>query len=163
MHSRTKGGQAVLNLAVVPFNSCGRLVTYPVKGSIVRRKKPEKLEYQIWSIDGKVDVVWHRNPEDNLIIPEGLMPKLWIVTYVWKTEGGVAMAETIPVVQEDKPLLGEMLEALGDKLGDEDDPDIEAHGPYNLVELMYHSETKVRPTGPADDGKDIRCRGITPR
>jgi hypothetical protein len=35
-------------------------VTYPVKGSVVIREKPLRLEYRIWSIDGIADVVWNK-------------------------------------------------------------------------------------------------------
>jgi hypothetical protein len=62
----TADGQRVLNLHYVPFNSAGGKVTYPIKGSIVRREKPIKLEYAIWSEDGEADVVWGNNSGDNL-------------------------------------------------------------------------------------------------
>ena len=73
MDSRTKSGKRVIGLQFVPRNSVGALVTYPIKGTIVRNEKPLKTEYCIWSVDGKVDVVWNRCPEDDLIIPEGLI------------------------------------------------------------------------------------------
>lgn len=61
----TCGGKPVIGLEIVMKNSAGNTVTYPVKGSIVVREKPLKLEYAVWSIDGKYDVVWGKG--DNLI------------------------------------------------------------------------------------------------
>ena len=55
---KTGAGKRVINLSIIPLNSSGGKVTYPVKGSIVIREKPLKLEYYIWSIDGIGDVVW---------------------------------------------------------------------------------------------------------
>lgn len=54
------GGKRVVNLTIERHNACGNEVTYPVKGSVVVREKPLKLEYRIWSIDGVADVVWNR-------------------------------------------------------------------------------------------------------
>lgn len=56
--NHTCGGKRVVGLQLVTHNSCGQPVTYPVKGSVVIREKPLKLEYRIWSIDGIADVVW---------------------------------------------------------------------------------------------------------
>jgi hypothetical protein len=61
----TCGGKRVVDLQIVTHNSCGQQVTYPVKGSVVVREKPLKLEYRIWSMDGIADVVWGKG--DNLI------------------------------------------------------------------------------------------------
>ena len=61
----TCGGKPVIGLEIVMQNSAGNTVTYPVKGSIVVREKPLKLEYAAWSIDGQFDVVWGKG--DNLI------------------------------------------------------------------------------------------------
>ena len=65
----TCNGKRVINLSYVPYNSCGDLVTYPIKGSIVVREKPLRLQYAIWSIDGSADVVWNSKP--NLALIEG--------------------------------------------------------------------------------------------
>ena len=74
---RTKGGQRVVGLQYVPRNSCGDMVTYPIKGSIVRCEKPLKLEYNIWSPEGIWCVVWGWNPKDNLeSIPEELQKEI---------------------------------------------------------------------------------------
>lgn len=56
----TCNGKRVICLSIVTHNSAGEKVTYPVKGSVVVREKPLKLEYRIWSIDGEADVVWHK-------------------------------------------------------------------------------------------------------
>ena len=61
----TCGGKRVVALQIVTHNACGQKVTYPVKGSVVVREKPLKLEYRIWSIDGIADVVWGKG--DNLV------------------------------------------------------------------------------------------------
>ena len=65
--AKTKKGQRVVNLSYVPHNSIGGKVTYPIKGSIVRKEKPFKVEYAIWSEDGKQDVVWGNNTQDDLV------------------------------------------------------------------------------------------------
>lgn len=64
---KTRNGKRVLGLARVTHNSAGALVTYPLKGSVVLREKPLKLDYRIWSDDGKYDVVWGNHPEKDLI------------------------------------------------------------------------------------------------
>lgn len=61
----TCGGKRVVGLQIVTHNSCGQQVTYPVKGSVVVREKPLKMEYRIWSLDGVADVVWGKG--DNLV------------------------------------------------------------------------------------------------
>lgn len=65
----TCGGKRVINLQIVTHNSCGERVTYPVKGSVVVREKPLKLDYRIWSLDGEADVVWHKG--ENLVEDNG--------------------------------------------------------------------------------------------
>lgn len=64
----TKDGRKVLNLQYVALNSCGNEVTYPYKGSIVIKEKPLKLEYCIWSKEGKVDVVWGEQANKDLVM-----------------------------------------------------------------------------------------------
>lgn len=59
------GGCRVENLHIKRLNSAGNEVTYPVKGAVVVRETPIKLENRIWSIDGRADVVWGRG--DNLV------------------------------------------------------------------------------------------------
>jgi hypothetical protein len=70
MEGKTRLGQRVVGLKVVPYNDAGRKVTYPIKGSIVRKEKPLKLEYTIWSAEGICDVVFGTRSGDDLI--EGL-------------------------------------------------------------------------------------------
>jgi len=60
-------GQEVQNIQIVPRNSAGDLVTFPVKGSVVIRKKPLKLEYSIWTMEGISDPVWHHNSWEDLV------------------------------------------------------------------------------------------------
>lgn len=65
---RTRSGCQVMGLKIVPRNSAGGLVTYPVKGTVIRREKPRKIEYQIWSIYGETNVVWPGlKSEDDLV------------------------------------------------------------------------------------------------
>lgn len=64
---RTKSGKRVVGLQYTPKNSNGAKVTYPIKGSIVVREKPIKLEFCIWSEDGIYDIVWGNKEELNLI------------------------------------------------------------------------------------------------
>lgn len=61
----TCGGKRVIGLNIQLHNSVGNEVTYPVKGSVVLREKPLKLQYRIWSLDGRADVVWGKG--DNLV------------------------------------------------------------------------------------------------
>lgn len=63
----TSNGCEVINLQIVLHNSNNKEVTYPVKGSVIVRKKPLKVEYMIWSLDGKRDVVWGNDQKTNLI------------------------------------------------------------------------------------------------
>lgn len=62
----TREGKRVLNLRYVPFNSAGRKVTYPIKGTVIEREKPRKTSYHLWAEDGRSDVVWGRFPERDL-------------------------------------------------------------------------------------------------
>ena len=73
IESKTVSGAKVTNLKYVPFNSAGDKVTYPVKGTIWRKKNSRTVpEYCIWSIQGKRDVVWNRWEKDELVIPPEL-------------------------------------------------------------------------------------------
>lgn len=60
----TCNGKRVIGLQIVLKNSCGDMVTYPVKGSVVLREKPLKMGYSIWSIKGEKDVVWPKIEQD---------------------------------------------------------------------------------------------------
>lgn len=62
---RTKSGHKVIGLQIVLENSCGREVTYPVKGSIIIPGR--RPRYAIWSLDGKSDVVWGERSKDDLV------------------------------------------------------------------------------------------------
>ena len=66
---KTVNGKRVIDVRYEPRNSTGAKVTYPIKGSIVVQEKPFKTEYAIWSADGRIDVVFNRAPELNLVIP----------------------------------------------------------------------------------------------
>ena len=60
----TCGGKRVINLTikltVTYADGTEHPVTYPVKGSVVICEKPLRLEYRIWSSEGKADVVWNK-------------------------------------------------------------------------------------------------------
>lgn len=63
---RTREGKKVFGIRIELHNSEGKEVTYPVKGSIDMGKHRQP-RYQIWSLDGKADIVWHQNephPDD---------------------------------------------------------------------------------------------------
>lgn len=64
---QTRSGLRVINLKNVPYNSAGRLVTYPIKGTVIVREKPLKTEYRIWSSRGVSDVVFGRYSEMDLV------------------------------------------------------------------------------------------------
>jgi hypothetical protein len=65
---KTKSGKRVIGLYNIPYNSAGEKVTYPIKGSIVLSEKPFRTKYQIWSEDGKVDVVFGKNSSEDLVL-----------------------------------------------------------------------------------------------
>lgn len=65
---RTKSGKKIIGLSYIPLNNYDNKVTYPIKGSIVVKEKPLKLKYQIWSEDGKVDIVWNNNSKEDLVL-----------------------------------------------------------------------------------------------
>lgn len=54
----TCNGKRVINLRYVPYNSAGGKVTYPIKGSVVVRERPLKLQYRVWSLYGEDNVVF---------------------------------------------------------------------------------------------------------
>lgn len=54
---RTRSGHRVVLHEVVPRNSCGALVTFPVKGTIVLSEKPRRTRFNIWTIDGRAEAV----------------------------------------------------------------------------------------------------------
>ena len=58
-----------IKLTVTYADGTEHPVTYPVKGSVVMREKPLRLDYRIWSIDGKADVIWNKG--HNLIEDKG--------------------------------------------------------------------------------------------
>lgn len=64
---QTKDGKRVIGLKIVEKNGSGQKVTYPLKGSIVVREKPLKLEYCIWTLDGIYDIVFNNHDEMNLV------------------------------------------------------------------------------------------------
>ena len=68
---KTRDGHKVILHDIVLKNSCGKKVTYPVKGTIYLDSKKnwghQKTSYNCWSIDGITDVVWGNNKELDLI------------------------------------------------------------------------------------------------
>ena len=60
---RTRSGKRVIHLDRTLYNSNGVEVTFPVKGSVVVREKPFKSKYQIWTLDGRADVVNKSNDD----------------------------------------------------------------------------------------------------
>jgi len=77
---RTIGGDEVVDLQYIPKNSAGKKVTYPIKGTIIRKGQTgrwghQKKDYQIWSEDGIVDIVSGKHAEDNLVLDEPKIEK----------------------------------------------------------------------------------------
>ena len=62
---KTRNGLKVVLHEIKLKNSCGKNVTYPVKGTIYH--SPRKKEYMIWSIDGIIDVVFENNSHLDLV------------------------------------------------------------------------------------------------
>jgi len=58
-------GHRVTHMKIVPKNSAGRLVTYPVKGTVIVRENPLKIEQGVWTMEGIENVVWG-DESDNL-------------------------------------------------------------------------------------------------
>jgi len=54
---KTKSGKRVFGLKIVMQNSCGRDVTFPVKGTIILSEKPRRTSYAIWTLEGRADVL----------------------------------------------------------------------------------------------------------
>lgn len=63
---KTRDGNVVINLEYIPFNSAGKRVTFPIKGTIVY-EKPRKLQYCIWTKDGKYDPTWSKEEGMDLV------------------------------------------------------------------------------------------------
>jgi hypothetical protein len=61
----TRAGHTVTLHETVLKNSCGDLVTFPLKGSI---RHKNRSRYQIWTLDGRADVL---NPHRDDIISVG--------------------------------------------------------------------------------------------
>ena len=59
-------GYKVIHMRIVPRNHTGKLVTYPVKGAVVVREHPLKIEHGIWTIEG-IENVAFPDERDNLV------------------------------------------------------------------------------------------------
>ena len=66
---KTRDGRDVINLQIVLHNSCGNEVTYPVKGSIIKRgtSARKKTEYTVWSLDGRHNIL-EKNGKKDLVL-----------------------------------------------------------------------------------------------
>jgi hypothetical protein len=65
---RTRDGSEVINVQIVLFNSCGHEVTFPVKGTILRKKKVRTVpEYHIWTLDGRSNL-FNENQNDLVLV-----------------------------------------------------------------------------------------------
>lgn len=67
----TRSGQEVINPIVKERNSTGNIVTFPIKGSIVRKRNkrgaPTKMDYCIWMEDGHASVLEYKDDDDLMI------------------------------------------------------------------------------------------------
>ena len=61
---RTRDGKRVIGLGCTLHNSCGREVTFPIKGTVVLREKPFRSEFRIWALDGRASVLAASTPHD---------------------------------------------------------------------------------------------------
>jgi hypothetical protein len=61
---RTRSGLRVIGLCRTPRNSCGTLVTYPIKGTVVLRERPWRTKYAVWTDEGRAQAVpeWQDEP-----------------------------------------------------------------------------------------------------
>ncbi len=59
-------GRRVIIHAIKLYNSCEEKVTYPVKGTVILKEKPRRTMQEIYTLEGKVNVVWD-SPMENLI------------------------------------------------------------------------------------------------
>jgi len=60
---KTRSGKRVIGLIIHSDNDETNY-TFPVKGSVVVREKPLKLEYAIWTLEGRFLVTGGENPRD---------------------------------------------------------------------------------------------------
>lgn len=60
---RTVDGREVIHPQYVPFNSAGRPVTFPIKGTIILQRNPIKKRYAIWQKDGRISI-WGKRKLD---------------------------------------------------------------------------------------------------
>ena len=67
----TRTGKRVVGLQYKPYNDYGEAVTYPFKGTIIRREKPLKTSYAIWDENGRYDVVWSTHNDDLVEVTDG--------------------------------------------------------------------------------------------
>jgi hypothetical protein len=54
---RTRSGNAVVIHETVLRNSAGQIVTFPVKGTVIDKANPRKKHMQIWTLDGRANVL----------------------------------------------------------------------------------------------------------
>lgn len=63
---KTRNGKDIVGLTIQLTNENGNEVTFPVKASIVVRKKPYKTRYQIFTLDGR-STLWGNDPDDLIL------------------------------------------------------------------------------------------------
>ena len=67
---KTRDGRRVVGLQIKMENSLGEEVTYPVKGAIDNGPR-KKMEYAIWTLDGKFSLMAYPNKRDLVLDKEG--------------------------------------------------------------------------------------------
>lgn len=50
---RTRNGDRVVLHEFVPTNFLGELVTFPVKGTVIKKDKPRSKRFNIWTLEGR--------------------------------------------------------------------------------------------------------------
>lgn len=64
----TRRGDRVVLHEFVPRNAPGELVTFPIKGTILYKGRPRKKKFQIWTLEGRADVL-HPTGDDIVDLP----------------------------------------------------------------------------------------------
>lgn len=64
----TRSGNRVVLHEFVPRNSNGATVTFPVKGTVIDKDNPRRKHMQIWTLEGRSDVL-SLNDDDIIDLP----------------------------------------------------------------------------------------------
>ncbi len=65
---RTRSGDRVVLHECVPFNSLGERVTFPIKGTIIKKDRPRSKRFNIWTTEGRSRALGQA-PDDIIDMP----------------------------------------------------------------------------------------------